>query len=166
MANQPRIAVSAVRTLSGMSIPKEMFLEAASQTFKKGAFCVLNASGHLAECGADPPLIMGVATRDGQNGSAGVKEQVLELCHPDTLFVGNFDNGSGTQAGAQSNIGKMYGVAKHSSSGKWYIDSTDQTNKRVIIWKFWGQDLDVITDNLCRFLFSFDPAYFQGHKTS
>lgn len=168
MATQPRIAFSAVRTLNGMSIPKEEFGEVASSTFKKGAPCVIDANGFLAECGADPALIMGLATRDGQNNAVDdVKKNVVELAAPGVLFLGNFDNGSASQAGAVTRRSEKFGIAKHGGTGKWYVDSTDTTNKRVVLWNYWDQDSGyAVGDNLSRWLFQFDPIYFQGHVST
>jgi hypothetical protein len=174
VATQPRIAFRSVRTLSGLSIPREDFPEAASQTFKKGAPVFLNV-GYLNEVGTDPKLVMGVATRDGQNGaSAGSKTQTVELAHPDTLFVGNIDNGGsqGTGVTAATDRGKMYGITKHAASGKWHVDNAKAVGatSRVIVWNFWLTAQDganqVIGDTLGWVVFSFDPQYFQGNKTS
>lgn len=167
---QPRIAFSAVKPLAGLSLVAESFPEKASSTFKMGA-CVFTTVGYLTECGADPPLIMGIASRDGQNGgSDGTYSQTVYLAHPTNLFKGNLDNGSGNVASAATDRGKMYGIAKHSSSGKWYVDTTDVTNKRVVVWGFWDGAQDGaaggIGDNLTAIYFAFDPAYFQGLKTS
>ncbi len=175
MATQPRIAFRAVRTLSGMSVPREEFPEAASQTFKKGAPVFLRV-GYLEECGTDPVLIMGVATRDGQNGgSAGAKTQVVELAHPDTLFLGNVDDGGsqGNGVTAATTRGRMLGITKHSSTGKWHVDTAKGTaalKSRVIVWNFYLNAQDgvnqAVGDTLGWVLFSFDPGYFQGQKTS
>lgn len=170
MATQARIAIEPAKPLIGLSIPQEDFPEAATQTFKKGALCFLSA-GYLQECGADPALIMGVASRDGQNGgTAGAKHQAVYLAHPGTLFRGNLDDGSGTTTSAATDRGKMYGVAKHSGSGKWYVDSTDTTAKRVVIWGFWDGVQDgvqaAVGDLLLPVYFQFDPTYFQGAHTS
>ena len=170
MATQPRIAISAAKALGGLSIPGENFPEQATQTFKMGAVVSLTA-GYLGEAVADPTLIMGIATRDGQNGAtAGAKDQLVHLAGGLTLFRGNLDNGAGTLASAATDRGKMYGLAKHAPSGKWYVDSTDVTNKRVVIWDFWDGAQDglnmVIGDNLHWVLFQFDHSYFQGARTS
>lgn len=167
---QPRIAFTPVKSLTGLSIAEEAFKEAATQTFEKGALVFLSA-GYLQECGADPALIMGVASREGQNGAtAGLYKNPVYLAHPSTLFLGNLDNGSGSTTSAATDVGKMYGVAKHSSSGKWYIDSTEVTNKRVIIWNFWDGIQDGVQagvgDTLAQMYFQFDPTYFQGSHTS
>ena len=172
MATAPRIAITPVKTLTGLSVPQESFQEAATQTFSKGALVRL-ASGYLTECGTDPVLIMGVASRDGQNGAAaGDKSQAVYLAHPDTLFKGNLDTsgseGNGTTA--VTDRGKNYGVAKASSGGTWYVDKTDQTNKRVVVWDFWTAVQDgvnmAVGDTLGWILFQFDPQYFQGSHTS
>lgn len=158
------------KSLTGYSIAQEDFLEAATQTFKKGALVTLLA-GYLQEAVADPTLVVGVASADGGNGAtAGVKHQSVYLAHPSTLFQGNLDNNLGTTNSAQTDVGKMYGVAKHAASGKWYVDSTDVTNKRVVIWGFWKGAQDGLPagpgDTLAQVYFQFDPTYFQGAKTS
>jgi hypothetical protein len=82
VATHPTIAFRALKTLSGMAVPRQEFPEAATQTFKAGAPVVLQA-GYLQECGANPPLIMGIASKDGQSGaSAGAKAQVVFLARP------------------------------------------------------------------------------------
>lgn len=169
MSTSPRIAFRAVRTLSGNPIPREEFLEAAAQTFKQGAPCLVNTSGYLAEVGTNPTYIMGIATRDGQNGTnAGDKKQVIELAHPDTLFVGNMDaSAAGTGVTAQANIGAAYGITKHGGSGKWTVDTdkkqTGTTLTGVVrVWNFWNQDTEVVGDILGRVLFQFDASVFQG----
>jgi hypothetical protein len=175
MATASRIPFKAFKTLIGMSIPREAFPEAATQTFKKGALVYLNAAGYLTECGTDPTLIMGVATKDGGNGTAaGDVTQVVELAHPDTLFVGNLDS-SNDEGGATAHthvtdVGKMYGVWKATTAAKWTVDLYETTNKRVVVWKLRDVIQDgipmAVGDILGHVIFSFDPQYFQGQRTS
>jgi hypothetical protein len=169
MAAQPRIAFTPVKPLTGLSLAREAFAEAASQTYKAGAPVVL-ASGLLQECGTDPILIMGIAAGEGKNVAAAAAKQTVYLAHPDTLFKGNLDDGSGTRATVQSDLGKFFGIAKDSGSGKWYVDSTELSNKRVIIWGFWDGVQDgvqaAIGDTLGHVYFQFGHAYFQGGHTS
>jgi hypothetical protein len=178
VATHPTIAFRALKTLSGMAVPRQEFPEAATQTFKAGAPVVLQA-GYLQECGANPPLIMGIASKDGQSGaSAGAKAQVVFLAHPDTLFIGNLDaSAAGTGVGAATDRGKMYGITKYASGGKWSVD-TDKAaaaTRRVVIWDLWDEvisgttgsaTLPAWTDTVPRVVFSFDPQFFQGHRTS
>jgi hypothetical protein len=170
MATLPRIRFSVAKPLGGLSVAQENVPEAATQTFKQGAVVQLVA-GYMQECGADPTLILGIASGPGQSGAtAGAKNQSVYLAHPLNLFMGNIDDGSGTGVTAATDRGKMYGIAKHSSTGKWYVDNTDTTNKRVVIWDFWDGAQDgiaaAIGDTLGYVFFQFDPTYFQGSKTS
>jgi len=166
MATQPRIAFRPVRTLSGLAVPGEEFAEAASQTFVQGAV-VWVEWGYLTECGTNPARIMGVASRAGQNGTAGTKKQLVFLAHPDTLFLGNLDNGSGTLATALGDRGRYYGVTKEGTSGKWYVNGTVAgSNARALIWEHWLQDNEVVGDYLGRVIFSFGVANSQGATTS
>jgi hypothetical protein len=173
VATQPRIPFRAVRTLSGTSVPCEAFPEAATQTFAIGAPVYL-LDGYLQEVGTDPKLIMGIARGAGQSGAtAGAKTQVVDLAHPDTLFVGNMDSAAGGAGVTAANQrGRMYGITKHSGTGYWSVDSAKAVaaTSRLVIWNFWlnAQDgaTQAIGDTLGWVVFSFDPAYFQGNKTS
>jgi hypothetical protein len=118
---------------------------------------------------------MGIATRDGQSGStAGAKTQTVDLAHPDTLFIGNIDaSAAGSGTTAATDRGKMYGITKHAGSGKWTVDNAKTTaaqKTRVIVWNFWLNAQDganqAIGDTLGWVVFSFDPSFFQGQKTS
>jgi hypothetical protein len=167
MATAPFQAIRPVRSLTGLPYPRQAVPEAATQTFKLGALVVCT-SGFLVECGADPALILGVASRAGQNGaSAGLKENVVYLAHPDTLFVGNLDTSASEGAGVTAATDRFltYGVAKRTSS-HWYVDKTDTTNKRVRIFDFWNED--AVGDVMGRVLFKFAGAAstLQGEGTT
>ena len=162
MATSPRIAFTAVRTLNGMGIPRQEFKEAASTTFKAGAPLVV-ASGYANECGADPALVLGIATKDGQGGSAaGDKSQPVIMAYPGTVFLGNLSNAADNAVTAQTDIMTGYGILKHSGTGKWFVDKGETSNKRVQVWDFWLQDKEVIGDVRGRILFTFDPDICQG----
>jgi hypothetical protein len=161
-----------LKTLTGLSIPRESFPEAASQTFKKGALVYL-VGGYIAECPADPTLIMGVATENAHNTTAGLYNIVVELAHPNTLFIANLDTQASEGAGttAVTDRGKMYGVKSLAASpNPWYVDKTETTNKRVIIWDIWTAVQDgvpmAVGDIIGWVVFAFDPIYFQGLRTS
>jgi hypothetical protein len=157
MATAPFHHIRAVRSLTGLPYPRQEVPEAATQTFRIGALVVCT-SGYLVECGADPALILGVASKAGQNGgSAGLKKQTVYLAHPDTLFVGNLDTSAAEGAGTTAATDRFltYGVAKRASS-HWYVDKTDTTNKRVRIFDFW--DEDAVGDIMGRVLFKFVGA--------
>jgi len=161
-----------------MSVPRQDFPEAATQTFKAGAPVYLNL-GYLNECGANPQLIMGIASRDGQSGSAaGAKTQTVVLAHPDTLFIGNLDASAAlTGTGAATDRGKMYGITKHASNGKWSVD-TDKAvaaTSRVVVWDLYDQLISgstgsgvepAWTDTTPVVVFSFGNTFYQGYRTS
>jgi hypothetical protein len=162
MATSPRVHMRAVRNLYGTLIPVQEFKEAADCAFSIGAPVVLT-SGYIDECGADPALILGLARKAGQDGTAaGDKSNLVEMAAPGVLFMGNLSNAGDTAVTAQTSIGAVYGIAKHSSSGKWYVDDGDTSADRVVIWDFWLQDSEVIGDLRGRVVFAFDPTYFQG----
>lgn len=152
----------AVRNLYGMGIPKEQIPEGITSTFKRGAPCVVT-SGYAVECGADPALIAGLATKDGQNGAAnGTYSQEFEMALPGILFMGNLSNNADTAVTAATDRFGKYGILKHSASGKWMVDKDETTNDRVTVWNFWLQDNDVLGDTRGRVYFMFDPLYCQG----
>jgi hypothetical protein len=167
MATQPRIAFRYVRSLTGLPVPMESWPEAASQTFKAGAPVYLDGNGRVTACGTDPALIMGIATKDGSNTTAGAVDQLVILAHPDVLFLGNMDTGAG---GAGVTVitqrGKCYGITVHSGSGKWTVDYAKTTGTAVVVWNFWTGDGQAIGDTLGWVVFSFDHGHFQGMKTS
>lgn len=161
MATAPVNTMRAVRTFSGYSVARVEVPESASATFSKGAV-VLISSGYLAEAGADPAVLLGVATRAGQNGgSAGAKSQHVEVAHPGNLFMGNLDTSGAEDAGvtAATDRGVAYGIQKHASNGSWYVDKSDTTNKRVRVVEFWSED--TVGDIKGRVIFSFVVANSQ-----
>jgi hypothetical protein len=166
VATQAKFAIRAVRTISGSPIPKQAVPEKASQTFVKGALCFVDTTGYNVECGADPALVLGVATADGANNAAsGAVIDVLELAHPGTLFRGYLDTSAseGTGTTAQTDLLKGYGVAKSASGGVWYIDKADTSNKRVVLWEFWGEPGFAVGDTRPHVIFGFIYANFQGN---
>jgi hypothetical protein len=101
---------------------------AAAQTFVEGALVLLNASGAIAECGADPVAVLGVAAHD-----AGVNPdptlQLVSVADGDSTFFM-----SGSRAMTQADVGDSYGVAKD-ADGIWHIDFTEVTVKQIVIEK-------------------------------
>jgi hypothetical protein len=146
MATSPRVAMRAVRNLLGTTLPVVEVPEAATVTAKRGAPCV-STSGYTDECGTDPALILGLLSKDGQNGSgAGDKLQPVEVAQLGVLFMGNLSNAADSAAGAATDRFKAYGILKDSSSETWFVDTGETSNDRVVIWEFWLQDGEVLTD--------------------
>jgi hypothetical protein len=122
---------------------------------------------------------MGCAVGDGQNAAIGVKENQVELAHPDTLFIGNMSTtgSEDTGTGLATDRGKMYGVTKHSTDGRWYIDKSKfvAATSRVIVWKLWGNLISGATGSATKpawtdvipiVVFSFSAGFYQGQRTS
>jgi hypothetical protein len=129
--------------MSGPGLPSIELPEGANQTFKAGA-PVTFVAGFIAECGVDPVLIVGLATKDGQNAATGKMRQDIILAHPATLFLGYLDTSAAEGAGVSAAIdrGLSYGIAKNAATGKWFVDKSDTTAKRVTIWEVWEQTSD------------------------
>lgn len=128
MATAIQRAIEVARTISGNSPWTLAFPEAASQTFKKGAFVTLDASGRVVECGADPARILGIAAADGANDSvAGNSSTTVWIAGDDTIFVGNVGlTGALTQVTANTDVGGRYGISKNAASPtNWMVDKTD-----------------------------------------
>jgi hypothetical protein len=152
--------------LIGYSVAQEAFPEAATQTFKQGA-CVVLASGYLQEAGADPTVVMGIASGPGHNkASVNLVQQSVYLAGFGNLFQGNLDDGAAGVQTAATDRGLSYGIAKHSGTGTWYVDKTETTAKRVVVWGFWLGVCDgvqaAVGDTLGQIFFAFDATYFQG----
>jgi hypothetical protein len=131
--------------------------EGSGQSFKKGEFVYLDGNGLVVICGSDPALILGIAEKDA-TGTANSACPVI-LAAPGVLFVGCFDNGSASVAVTQASIGKAYGIAV--TSAKWYVDSTDTTNDRAVVWEAWDGDGQAIGDYLQWVIFSILFANYQ-----
>lgn len=97
-----RIAMRAFKSLGGLQIPVLRVPEKQTQTFKRGAL-VKMTSGYCEECGADPTLIAGIATEDGQNGASdGVKFQNIELIVPWVVYIGYIDTSASEGTGVSA----------------------------------------------------------------
>lgn len=123
-------AASIHASLFGVEPAQLPFPEADSQTFKQGALVTL-ASGKLAECGADPAAILGLAVADGQNvvGAANVG---VELITPDSLVIMSVKGTDDANETAAADVGASFGVVKD-ASGHWCVDKDDTTAKRVTV---------------------------------
>jgi len=173
MATQAKIAMASQQTIFGTPLPRRNTPEKASGTFKKGAVVFMNA-GFLDECGANPALILGVATRDAQNGATdGAKSQLVELASPGVLFKGYLDTSAseGTGVSANTDLFKGVGLTKSAAGGFWYADKGKTTvNVRAVIWDFWlsveNAQQVVIGDIRPPVLFGVTYANFQGNVGS
>lgn len=162
-----KIVPRAVRTLDGSSIPKLGVPEKATRTFAKGAICFMN-SGFLDECGANPSLVLGVATIGGSNtASDGTNTNVVELALPTVLFRAYVDNAdSGTfNSGANTDLLKGYGLTRSGTSpNQWFVDTAKTGNNvRCVIWEFWSEaSYTYVGDTLPHVLFGFTFHGDQG----
>lgn len=127
--------------------------EAASQTFVQGNLVYLDAAGQLAECGADPALIAGVAAEDGSNGSAGAKQTGYWVADMGAVFVAKSNTTT-----AQTHCGAEYGVVL--TSDVWYVDISEVTAKRVYIQNL--DPRDAVGKSGGRYLLTFLSSTAQG----
>lgn len=108
------------------SIPKvvERAL-AAAQTFRQGALCLIDASGLVAECGADPAAIAGISLT-GAGADTGIGSRFgtvefppgimkLELVQDEVVWRATYQ---GTLPAAD---GGTYGVTRL-TGGDWVVD--------------------------------------------
>lgn len=113
-------------SLSGHRVPAMRFPLAASQTFVAGNLVVLDASGDVAECGADPTEILGMAAEN----AADVVESgyvMVYVATDDAIFALQPSAGTITEAA----IGEDYGVVL--SDSVWMLDLTDTSNVSMFV---------------------------------
>lgn len=119
------------------STPSRRMGEAANQTFKLGAVLV-NSAGYLAEGGANPTNLIGIAAEAGDNNAtAGAKDCLYYPVLPHLLFEMSLDKASSLgYASLAADRWTKYGITKH-ADGEWYVD-VDKTgaNARVIVVDF------------------------------
>jgi hypothetical protein len=94
------------------------FTLAAAQTFKDGALVLMDASEDIAECGADPAAIFGVALEPATKDPEGVG----------VIIVMPFEEGAkvwidGDNDPTKADINQEYGVTKD-GDGIWHLDGT------------------------------------------
>lgn len=110
--------------LGGVRPPLKRFPLATSETFIFGNLVVLDASGDIEECGADPAEITGMAAEN----AADVIEPgyvMVYVATDDAYFAMEPSAGTITEAA----IGEDYGVVLASSV--WLLDLTDTSAVRM-----------------------------------
>ncbi len=121
------------------STPSIEFLEAATQTFKRGA-PLQWASGYVSEASADDDEIIGIAETDAHNDtSAGTHVMRVIPALPGMVFSGHLGNGSGLTTDyttLQTDIGAVYGIVKDGTNLGWLVDQDETTNVRVRVIGF------------------------------
>lgn len=137
--------------LSGLnSSPLEHGKEAASQTYKGGALLV-EASGKVQECAADPAKVLGVA----QYKASGVTDNDNIYTHNQrgAQFAISLDDSSalGTGAIAATDRHAAYGVAKD-ANGIWYLDKAETSVKVMEIIDFIGDVGEVMGRVIAEFV--------------
>lgn len=118
MATITKQPMAAVSISHGKAMPVRTFLEAAAQTFKKGAPLVINAGGQVAEIGADPSKIDAIALSDATGVTDTEIQGVLPL--PAVIFQANI-SGSGTND--QTDVGDLRGIIKDGDN--FHVDESE-----------------------------------------
>ena len=130
----PRTVIEVVGRAGLSSTPMWELEEKAAQTFKIGAI-LNNSSGFVAEAGALPTNILGVAVRAGQNGTSnGDKKTKFIPALQHIIFEGSIDDATNLGNGAfvDANMLGKYGLTKD-ANGIWYIDKSEEGDARVVI---------------------------------
>lgn len=109
-------------------------IEAGSQSYKTGAPLV-NSSGSLAEAGANPTTVIGVALA-AATGTTGAQVLYYPAIQDSYLFEISIDKASG-QGGAlavlaQTNVYATYGITKDGTTGYWYLDVDKSGGNQVV----------------------------------
>jgi hypothetical protein len=107
-----------------------LFPVLAAQTFIAGALVVL-ASGTIAECGADPASVLGIALAPASVGLAsagsiygGTNIPVFVISPNDVIVMG-----SSTTPVFATHVGTAYGIVK---STNWLVDVSEVAATRII----------------------------------
>lgn len=165
MASIAKSVAFAKQTLHGAPAREERFLEAASQTFKKGELVYL-LNGYVTECGDNPGAILGIAAEDGHNSDAAGDDTIaVTLAEPETLFCMNIASSTsfGSRTLAQIHLGRTCVLLRDTTNSKLYCDpATLGSNARVIVDKF----VDAVDDVNGRVLVRFKSIYYQLFSTS
>lgn len=115
---QPRHASSSgapcqIYTIGG---PEHLWIvEAALQTYKKGQMVYLDTSGNVAICTQTSSRmtspILGFATKDGQNGSAGVPRTKVHCIRTGDILIANIWHTTAASALTNRNqLGDVFGL--------------------------------------------------------
>jgi hypothetical protein len=134
------------------SIPLETWKEGATQTFLEGEVLVAS-SGYavVGTAGDDAPTlgtILGIAQRAGRNVSTYPDVEFVPAI-TGLVFSAQLQNGAGTAAIEQTDIGTKYGL--NVTSNKWWVDKDDTTDERVVIVGF--KDAVGTTNGVVYFMF-------------
>lgn len=131
------------------NIRHRAFKEEASQTFKRGAVVIQDATAkdEVEEAGADPVArILGLAAEPA-SGTADTKILVA-LAEPGCEFMGHVQD-TGTLAAA--NVGTNYGLVYDATNLIWRVDLSDTTNVNVTVTEL----IDAVGDVNGRVAFQF-----------
>lgn len=146
---QTLMAMKEAYTLGLNAMPSMHGQEAASQSYLVGGLLV-DSSGKLAVGAADPSLgtILGIA-RTAATGTTDT-DVIFTPALASVVFEANLDDGSGTLVSAITHLWGRFGLAV--TSGKFWIDSTDTTNIRVVVVGF-KDDIGTLNGRVyCTFL--------------
>lgn len=130
--------------------------EAATQTLVTGNLVYQNGSGYIAECGADPASIYGIAAEAGHNTvAAGTNTLAVYRIRPGELYVAKSNTTTD-----QAHVGLNYGVVNDSSV--WKVDISETVNTRVFIHAL--DPRDAVGTSGGRYWVEFRAANLQSSK--
>lgn len=108
------------------------FVVDSAQTFGAHSLVFFNTSDREIElCGADPALILGIATGPASValGTTKLYDRLPVIVLTPNTLVGL----SSPTTPAETNVGEDYGLVRDSGTGFWQLDTTDTTNVRVFV---------------------------------
>jgi hypothetical protein len=136
-----------------------VFLEAASQTFKRGAGVYL-LNGYLTVSAA-ASIYVGFAAEDAHNGAtAGLYSCAVYIAESTTIFRGNISSGASDATLVQADVGRQFGLYVDSTTGQWWVDRAGTS--RVIVQEL----VDNVGDVNGKVLFKVMGKYRQLDSTS
>lgn len=140
------LSIALIKTISPaqrhglISTPLYHQLEGGSQTFKRGAPLLYNASGYLVEASNPVAMgeqIVGFAAEAGHNTTAGTYSVGYYPALPSIVFEGVLEDGTNfDHVLVQANLGMGHAIAKDTSSGAWYLDENNVADVTAVIVGF------------------------------
>jgi hypothetical protein len=155
------------------------FVEAASQTFKKG-WVVYLVAGYVTDVASDTPaLILGTAAEDAHNDSvAGTHSIGVYLADDTNVFAGNCKQSSlADHVLAQSDIGVQMAIQRDSTNNRWFLNASTKggANCRVFTYEIAQNQSSTpnsasgpfgVGDTNVRLTFTFLTKFSQSDATS
>jgi hypothetical protein len=137
----PFIKPEVYRYRTARAVTQEVYPEAASQSYQKGAFVYINpASGKVTECSTTPGNITKVYAIDtiAASGTTDYDRRLEPITNDCEIRVNVYYTGNTTLAvTAQAMVGNSYALVRVTSGSThyWMLDKSNTVNKHAMVTK-------------------------------